>query len=163
MTRGSSAGSSKEAQSTHLKGERRDGSTPPPATKFAVRWADELRCKTGVYVRRWVLETPWFSVRLHHWLHSDDNRALHDHTWWFCTLVLRGCYWDIGREHTEKMSAGTLRFRPAGHSHYVQVRPSGCWTLLLTGPIVREFGFWTKKGWRKANRYFYDNGQHICD
>lgn len=160
---GSSAGSPQGAQSTHLNGGRRDGSTPPPATNFRIKWADELRCKTGVYVRRWVLETPWFSFRLHHWLHSDDSRALHDHTWWFVTLILYGCYVDVTSTGEELLRAGSIRWRPPKHAHYVRVPPGGCWSLLLTGPIVREFGFWVRGRWRKSNRYFYDFGEHICD
>src|ERR1700733_7651031 len=57
---------------------------------FRFKWAEELQCKMGVYVRRWYLETPFGSIRVHHWLHSDDDRAFHDHPWWFWTLVLRG-------------------------------------------------------------------------
>lgn len=163
-SQGSSTGNTLQGtQSNRYITDRPVGSTPPPATRFRIKWADELKCRTGVYVRRWFIETPWFSIRLHHWLHSDDDRAMHDHTWWFITLVLAGSYYDITTNGQEEMSIGSLRFRPAHHSHVVKVNPSGCWTLLLTGPIIREFGFWTHNGWRKANRYFYDYGKHICE
>src|SRR5215469_11962634 len=49
-------------------------------------WGENLTCLSGVYLRRWGLETWFFSIRVHHWLHSDDDRAFHDHTWWFLSF-----------------------------------------------------------------------------
>jgi hypothetical protein len=145
------------------------GSNPSPRTKF--RWAEELKCRTandfgaatGVYVRRWYLETPFFTVRLHHWLHSDDTRHFHDHPWWFITMVLKGSYVDLSPEKNELMIPGRIRFRPANHRHSVKVGSGGAWTILLTGPKVRRWGFWVGKKWKKSNKYFLEHGAHICD
>jgi hypothetical protein len=134
-----------------------------PCSKFGFSWAEELMCQTGPYVRRWVLRTPWFSVRLHHWLHSDDARAMHDHPSWFITLVLRGGYTDSTPTGNETMLPGMIRFRPALHRHTVQVHPGGCWTLLLFGPEKRRWGFWVGKKWKKSNKYFFEHGKHVCD
>lgn len=152
--------------------------------QFAFRWAEELECNEGVYLRRWVLETPIFSLRLHHWLRSDDDRAFHDHPWGFYTLILKGKYhdctpvdpdvvpfkkanWD-GSEYPypiamELMSPGKITYRSAHHKHYVLVDPPGCWTLLLTGPKIRRWGFWIKEKFIVSYRYFYQYGSHICD
>lgn len=46
---------------------------------------------------RWAWDFGRFgSLRLHHWLRSDDKRFKHDHPSDFATLVLRGSYQDIG-------------------------------------------------------------------
>lgn len=132
------------------------------SSAYQFRWAEELQCKTGVYVRRWYIETPLFSIRLHHWLHSDDNRALHDHPWWFITLILKGGYTDLSHNN-EHLSQGSIRFRKAEHQHSVKVGKGGAWTVLLTGPKTRKWGFQVGKKWKKSNKYFLEHGQHVCD
>ena len=145
-------------------GREDGGSNPSPRTKlFKLKWREELKCATGVYVRRWYLETPLFSMRLHHWLHSDDSRNFHDHPWWFITLVLKGEYTDCSPNGFERMGAGKIAFRPALHKHTVMVDNGGCWTLLLTGPKIRKWGFWVKNKFKKANKYFLEHGVHVCE
>lgn len=40
----------------------------------------------------------------------------------------------------------------------------GCWTVLLTGPEKRVWGFWVNGKFRKRNKYFYEHGHHHpCD
>lgn len=144
--------------------------------QFGWRWAEELKCSTGVYLRRWVLETPVFSLRLHHWLHSDDSRAFHDHPWGFWTFVFRGVYLDVspdlsqnpecdpqGHVIVQRMAAPKLAHRPANHKHYVFVPPKGAWTILFTGPKVRRWGFWLREKFILSYRYFYQFGGHTCD
>jgi hypothetical protein len=129
-----------------------------------IKLAEELQCVTGVYVRRWYIETRWASIRLHHWLHSDDARAMHDHTWWFVTLILKGSYADINPTGEELMTPGKFAFRPALHRHIVQVSPGGCWSLLITGPKIRRFGFWLHgRKFIRSTRYFLRFGPHVCD
>jgi len=153
---------SNKCQSARYITERLRGSNPVPGTKFRVKWAEELRCLTGVYVRRWYIETAWFSIRLHHWLHSDDARAHHDHPWDFITIILRGGYSDVTAEGVQKMHPGKIAFRRAEHSHTVQVNPEGCWSFLLTGPQKRRWGFWVGRKWKKSNKYFLEHGMHVC-
>ncbi len=130
---------------------------------YQFRWAEELRCDTGVYVRRWRIETPIGSVRIHHWLHSDDMRFKHDHPWWFITLVLWGGYQDCGDDKVDHLRAGSIRFRPANHRHSVWVDEGVAWTLLVTGPKVRKWGFWVKGKLKKANKFFLEHGVHVCN
>jgi hypothetical protein len=164
-----------------LAQERQAEAKPP--RHWRIQWADELECvrnlplgpMRGVYMRRWTIETPWFSIRLHHWLHSDDQRHLHDHPWGFHTFVLKGAYIDtsspegadIGEEREDwqfqLMRAGTYAYRPSHHKHYVKVIPPGCWTLVFTGPIMRRWGFWVKGKFKRVNKYFLEHGKHACD
>lgn len=45
-----------------------------------------------VYMRRWILHTPFGDLRLHHILRSDHDRDLHDHPFDFWTFLLTGGY-----------------------------------------------------------------------
>lgn len=150
-------------QSAHRINERSAVRIGHRVPKFKARWAEELKCSVGVYVRRWYIEIPLGSIRIHHWLHSDDARAFHDHPWWFWTLILKGGYRDVTVNGEEVMKAPKMAFRPALHAHTVQVNKGGCWTFLITGPQVRRWGFWVGKKWKKSNKYFLENGMHICD
>lgn len=130
---------------------------------YQFKWREKLYCQTGVYVERWYLETPFGSVRLHHWIHSDDGRAFHDHPWWFITIVLWGSYTDKTPDGDERMTLGKVKFRPALHMHTVKVDPKGAWTFLLTGPKSRKWGFKLGQKWKKSNKYFLEQGKHVCD
>ena len=144
-----------------------------------IAWSEPLGVPGQPYLVRWMFECKsLFSIRLHHWLSSDDHRAPHDHSWDFVTFVLRGRYfdatphwpWQPGEEklagwYEEELKAGSLRYRPADHRHYVRIAPGeSCWSLLLTGPHLRPFGFWVRKYKRlKANKYFMSHGHHARD
>jgi hypothetical protein len=130
---------------------------------MGIIWNQELGKSECPYLQRWALETKWFTVRLHHWISSDDQRHYHDHPWWFLTLILRGGYTDISPSGEQRMTAGSIAFRPAEHRHTVRVDAGGCWSLMLTGPDSRVWGFWVKGRFRKRNKYFFEWGQHPCD
>ena len=142
---------------------------------FEFRWAEHIgRDKGCDYVVRWVLVLFGYGLRLHHWLKDDDQRYYHDHPWWFLSIMLRGGYTDLsplpgGGEQADHVTAGQWRLRPAKWQHKVRVDPGGAWTLLVTGPKVRNFGFWVprkdKQGWLRLVRYldyFHTYGHHQC-
>jgi hypothetical protein len=102
------------------------------------------------YIRRWWLipRNRWFNVYLHQILRSDDDRALHDHPWLNCSILLRGWY-------REKLPGDRMKIRRAGRSivfrravsaHRLEVE-APCWSLFITGPIIRSWGFHCPKGW----------------
>lgn len=115
------------------------------------------------YLERWIFDFKYFSIRLHKWVGSDDQRYAHDHGWWFWTFVLRGAYLNITNAATVIMHPGSLAFRTAVHQHKVLLLTKPCWTLLLTGAESREWGFWVNGKFKKRNRYFYDFKHHQCD
>lgn len=134
-----------------------------------IRLREKLGLPECPYVIRWRIEFPFGSVRLHHWLAPDDDRAFHDHPWWFWTIVLKGCYGDqtpapgeYAGYRTEFLKAPCARFRPALHRHTVVPCPGGAWTLLITGRPVRSWGFWPDGKFRKANKWFLSHGHHPC-
>lgn len=64
---------------------------------------------------------------------------------------------------------GEWSFFAAEHRHSVVIGPQGAWTLLVTGPERRKWGFYLperggkRKGrvrMLKRNKYFYIHGHH---
>ncbi len=132
-----------------------------------VKFGEKLGNPTCPYLQRWTLEIyNLFSIRLHRWFRGDDERALHDHPWNFYGIVLKGSYTDLTEEGREEMPTGKVFYRDAEHKHTVETK--GCWTLVLTGPVIRKWGFWlrnkskTADVWFKAKRYFIKHGHHPC-
>jgi len=132
-----------------------------------LRWNEPLGEKSCPYAYRWVLILFGFSIRIHHFLRSDDKRYLHDHAWWFVTLVLSGSYTDVSESKDgvivkEQLTRGCIRYRPALHKHYVDVEKGGCWTILITGRPLRNWGFWIKGKMMRPLRYFSRYGHPPC-
>ena len=127
------------------------------------------------YLLRWHLipRNRFIGVHLHKFLRDDEDRALHDHPWWFISFLFKGRYDEIISDDGTKAiyrNAPSIVFRAAEHRHRV-VLPiiitdiefkhdengigeiasttetrQPAWTLVITGPRVREWGFWCPKG-----------------
>lgn len=127
----------------------------------------KMREKLGdekcTYMERWVLDFDLFSIRLHHFLVSDD-RVLHDHPWWFLSLLIKGTY----REYTPEgisnwRKPGSLIFRKPLHRHSVELAAhTTCWTLCITGSRKREWGFWRLGRFWPHQKYFGTFGHPPC-
>jgi hypothetical protein len=102
------------------------------------------------YLCRWFLipKNRWFNIYLHHIRRSDDDRALHCHPWASVSLCLAGTMGEVLRPGWRNVEAGDVIFRRASHAHRLVVDDGPCWTLFITGPIVRQWGFYCPKGWR---------------
>jgi hypothetical protein len=112
------------------------------------------------YLRRWwvIPRNRYFNIYLHHIIRDDDDRALHDHPWWNASLVLSGGYYEIvpvvspvmtGWNNTHWRRPGSVVFRRATAAHRLALsKGHPCWSLFITGPRVRQWGFWCDHGWR---------------
>jgi hypothetical protein len=107
------------------------------------------------YLKRWHL-TPRGNdeaVYLHHFLRSDDDRALHDHPWPSLSVILEGAYLEHLPQGTALRVEGDLVQRTPEDAHRVELlrnedeREKPVWTLFLVGQRVREWGFHCPKGW----------------
>jgi hypothetical protein len=107
------------------------------------------------YMRRWWLikRNPRFNIYLHHILHDDDDRALHDHPWVSLSLCLDGKLSELSRakdgsEVTRQISCGDVVYRSSTFAHRLSlVDDNPSWTIFITGPKLREWGFLCPKGW----------------
>lgn len=100
------------------------------------------------YLLRWYVipRNPWLNVYLHQFLHDDEDRALHDHPWWFVSVMLKGEYQEIVTDSGWwiKRSSPSIAFRKAEHAHRVVLpqtlkgEPVPCWTVVITGRVVRD-------------------------
>ena len=66
-----------------------------PFRNFQIRWAEKLGYPECPYLVRWTFLFFGYSVRIHHWIKSDDNRFFHDHSANLLSIVLRGYYWNV--------------------------------------------------------------------
>ena len=111
----------------------------------------------GPYMNRWYLirKNRWFNVYLHEIVHSDDDRALHDHPWRSLSVILQGGYAEVtpqpsGGTTTRFYWRGHVIYRKPTHTHRIEVFSGRVtvWTLFITGRKVREWGFHCPDGWR---------------
>lgn len=121
------------------------------------------------YLLRWYVipKNRWFNVYLHKFMRSDDDRALHDHPWWNLSILLSGRYFEImpvdragfadgsNRDLTQKLRKPfRVVFRPALAAHRIKLLQHfrhgelPVWSLFITGPRIREWGFYCDHGWR---------------
>lgn len=108
------------------------------------------------YLCRWYIipRNRWFNVYLHQFWRSDDDRALHDHPWWSLSLLLRGHLVehtiDRGGVHRRRrIACGAWRLRSSRFAHRLEVDSTKVpvWTLFITGPRLREWGFHCPQRW----------------
>lgn len=108
------------------------------------------------YLLRWYVipRNRFFNIYLHKFMRSDDDRALHDHPWVNCSVLLDGQYTEhliqaggIHERHVRMVGHCYVRFS-GKLAHRVELTHGPCWTLFITGPRYREWGFHCpERGW----------------
>lgn len=142
-----------------------------------------LRRSDGdVYMRRLrIVQTPWFAVYLHRFDAPDPGVDLHDHPWWFGSLVLRGGYieqrfdardacaqaeaaeridrvWRLAvpaaRGESVVRGRWSWRSMPLTECHTIrELLRVPTWTLVVCGPRRRSWGFYEPSGWVPSQSY----------
>lgn len=125
-------------------------SKPSPHWGFW-RWYDIVLDDVLYLTRLNIIQTPWFSVKLH-WIHRPDpDRDLHDHPWPFAAFVLRGGYYEY-ESLNPTIHEGTLRnirwfnYKDTKTAHRISYVKPKTLTLVVTGPrsTIKEWGFFDK-------------------
>lgn len=102
------------------------------------------------YLHRWYLlpRNPILNIYLHRFLRDDEDRARHDHPWPSVSILLRGRYVEETPKGKRLFCAGSVVLRRSTHTHRIEL-PEGkhAWTLFITGPRLREWGFHCPRGW----------------
>ena len=127
------------------------------------------------YLHRWCLLVLPRGIRLylHKFVGSDWSRDLHDHPKRFISIGLWGSYVEQTPTMIVKRTAfegttfvtrarGIRRYRapwlrsfPADHIHRLILDCPVCWTLVLTLPESRAWGFWVRGEWIPWKKYVY--------
>ena len=111
------------------------------------------------YMHRWYVipRNRWLNVYLHHVVRDDDDRACHDHPWQSLSLMLAGLLGEVYEvdedglgvpvQRVRFLAPGATVWRRAKFSHRLflskaTAAPGEAWTLFITGPRLREWGFW---------------------
>lgn len=135
-------------------------------------WRQKLGTPECTYLVRWVADFWFFSIRIHHWLSSDDQRYMHDHPWFFVTLIISGGYTEWTPTPIDEVAAmgprvgkwygrWSLLKRAASWKHTVETK--GAWTILLTGRNKRRWGFWVNGKLKRRDKFFSKYGHHQCE
>lgn len=117
--------------------------------------------ETVPYIRRWFVipKNRWLQVYLHETSRDDYERALHDHPWWNVSVILKGGYLEHDRNgYVHPRLSGDVVFRRATDAHRLTLFHTGpreggalgkriCWSLFITGPESRDWGFLCPQGW----------------
>lgn len=131
---------------------------------FQIRWKEALGRPECPYLYRWTFIFFGCTVRVHHWIKSDDNRFFHDHACNLISIIIKGKYhnvipWDNDNPDVNKCDKIECRaWRPwyakATAKHYLQIPPEGAWTLLLQGRPYHKWGFYVNGHKWRPLRYF---------
>jgi len=130
---------------------------------FQIRWKEALGLPECPYLYRWTLIFFGYSIRLHHWLRSDDRRYFHDHSCDLISIIIKGKYKNVipdGNGGKIEMDAVAFkpRFMKAEQPHYLDIPKEGAWTILLCSRPYIKWGFYVNgKKWRPL-RYFHKFG-----
>ncbi len=117
------------------------------------RWTDVDWLGETYLLRLHLLKTPWFAVMLHWIKGPDPHPDPHDHPVSFISLTLRGRYVErfyrlIG-DSVAQTGERSRRFRltRAEQIHRIVSVDPGTLTLVLSGPVVRWWGYYTAEVW----------------
>ena len=103
------------------------------------------------YLERWwiIPRNHVFNIYLHKINKSDDDRALHDHPWVNASVLLNGSYVEVTPTEPGLLRVeGDVVLRRAVAAHRLVVPDRRhVWSLFLTGPNIRTWGFHCPQGW----------------
>lgn len=141
---------------------------------FQFRWKEPMGYPDCPYLYRWTLLVFGYTIRLHHWLRSDDNRHFHDHSCDLISIIIKGGYYNVVPNNPDYPDVKDCKkikaksWRPwkakATDLHYLEIPKGGAWTILLQGRAYHKWGFYVKNKktceyvkWRPL-RYFHKYG-----
>lgn len=103
------------------------------------------------YIDRWFLvpRMEGGNVYLHRMMRSDDDRAMHDHPWDNTSIIIAGGFRELTLNGTFERKPGDVIQRRATFRHRLELQQGyQSISLFITGPKVREWGFWCDEGKR---------------
>ena len=125
---------------------------------FEIRWKEKLGYEDNPYLIRWTLLFCNYSIRLHHWIKSDDNRFYHDHSCNLISIVLKGKYTNVTPVGSFPVKAISFWKAKAKDRHWLKIPKEGAYTLLLCGRPYHKWGFYVNGHKWRPLRYFHKYG-----
>lgn len=117
---------------------------------------EEIRNAYGLYLRRWKLfpRNRVFNVYLHQILLSDE-RVFHDHRYASLSFVLSGKMIEsIAPDRNRLVRPWRFYYRSSTLLHFLTLfGEKPVWTLFVTGPRTKQWGFMTEQGWVASEEY----------
>lgn len=123
------------------------------------------------YLARWYVipRNRILNIYLHKFTGSDDDRALHDHPWHSVSFLLAGRLDEISRGRVGSLEIHHRReaprfwpvFRKATHAHRLELIEGPAWTIFITGPNFRSWGFICQQGWRHWREFTDPSGNRV--
>lgn len=124
----------------------------------------------GGYMRRWILRTPWFTLRIHNILTSDAGRDFHDHPFDFVSVIFRGgyiehrpgcwCRYNVTTAPCQYFGPSTIVRRRAEDLHRLELVNGPAWTFVISSNYRRDWGFQLQDGswvpFQKYPRSYYE-------
>lgn len=155
---------------------RRLDGTAETARKRGLWRRMRLRRSDGrVYLDRWGIGHDRIGrVLIHRMEAPDPGVDLHDHPWWFVSLVLWGGYTEQRAQTRDapvfagqaarssfalrgaesERRPGSIRTMRLDECHTItQLRRRTCWTLVIGGPRRRRWGFYLPEGYVDEHTY----------
>lgn len=97
---------------------------------------------------------PIFNL-FYHKIVQNDPRHLHDHPWWYLTVILKGGYYEITPKGEKWHGPGSVLFRKAKSLHRLVLKDNQpCHTLFFRFKRLRDWGFIVNNMWIAHKLYF---------
>ena len=105
-----------------------------------------------------ILQTRLGGIFLHHFIADDWSLDLHDHhPYLIISIGLAGGYIEETLTGIVRWGAPWIRLiRPVYAHRIVLLNHHPCWTLIVTLPGNRKWGFWRGPAWQEAGAYLGD-------
>ena len=115
------------------------------------------------YLDRWwiIPRNKYFNIYLHKFIASDDDRAFHDHPWYSVSFLLSGEITEHSYNRVRFIPRFFPVFRSAKFAHRLEVVKCPVWTLFMTGPNMRNWGFYAPEGWMFWQKYIEKYGTKV--
>jgi len=117
----------------------------------------------GNYLHRWYVipRNRWFNIYLHKFGCSDDDRALHCHPWFSVSFLLKGQMVEHSNKGVKSIKRFLPIFRTAKFAHRLELVEGPVWTVFITGPNIRQWGFHCPNGWKHWKEFTTADGRNI--
>lgn len=110
------------------------------------------------YMERWYLlpRNRFFNLYFHRF-YGSDAPVPHDHPWVSMSWILDGSYVEHTQRGASKKSVGNITLRGAKSLHWIEI-DKPVYTLFVTGPRMRRWGFQCEQGWVDFSDYIARRG-----